>query len=411
MEHNTANFTLRFVVKNLAQMERAINEINKNLGKMADSAEKSNNRSEQATDRATDSIAKMQKALDKTIVKWTKVGIVVGLVSSMIRKAFTKADEYIGLKAISQSADVATTKIERLGKALKESYGGSFGDAAAAYTSLSDILFGARTGKGISDQVAIASSRYGIALNAGNMSEEQLMTNIAVAMKNANATYGMAAVREIADAFGIDQAMMLHLTERGANWDRNLPESSLAQMKAEAEQAKVLQQRWDTITDKLINVVFPKLIPLIDMLITWVSRVLDPVGSNKNLSNILNRDRQIAEYNKTASGDDITYLDRITHPTASFEELKQISQDRFTKKYNIQPFPHSLDYMQEYLDYYNANLQAMGIENAISGLETATGQRATLENGQLVLTINDNAGVLKDTQLILTSAQNSTLVK
>lgn len=409
MDNQTANFTLRFLVKNLAQMERAINQIDSKLGRLADSAEKSQGDTQRVIENNIKSIDRMGKVLDKTILKWFSLGKAIQIIGSLVRKAFQKADEFIGLKAISESAGVATTKIERLGKALKESYGGGFSDAASAFSGLADILYGARTGKGISDAVAIASSRYGISLNAGNMSEEQLMTNIAVAMKNANATYGMAAVREIADAFGIDQAMMLHLTEKGAAWDRNLPASSLAQMQADAEKAKQLQTKLDSMIDQLVAEIFPAVVKGMEVLVQIGEKLF---GLKNDYNTIKDARKRQAETN-------LKIIERSglpLNPNASTEEIGRAARWAvWNKKYGNLPKSDSFELAQSYLDYYNANLATMGAQTAIMGLTGATrdfgGQVSfipTSGGGQLILSIQDPSGALNGKRLELTSAQYAT---
>ena len=225
---------------------------------------------------------KMSKSLDKVVTKWLSIGGAITLVSRLIRRAFARIDELVGLNRMAQSAGVLDKKIYSLGRHLKELYGGDASSVAGAYTSVGDIIGAARSGRGISQDVVEAASRYGIALNGGMLTEDQLMTNIARAMQVQRKKGNMYGVRDIASAFGIDEAMMLHLSEKGANWDRGLPAANIEEAKQAALKAKQLQEKLDNMINQLIDTFLPALVSGLQVLTNIVQDIAENVRSIVN---------------------------------------------------------------------------------------------------------------------------------
>ena len=302
--NNEAHFGVTFGVKGAKQVQKAVDIINNRMSKLRNYIDKIGNqitnvskktqsagkKSEEVFTKGKQKADKMSNSLDRLAKKWLTVGGAITLVSNIIRRAFARVDELTGLNRMAQSAGVASSKIYSLGKALKK-YGADSSSAAQAYTSLNDILGGARAGKGINEDVVGASARYGIALNGGMLTEDQLMTNIAKAMQAQRNKGNMYGVRDIANAFGIDEAMMLHLSEKGANWDRGLPAANLKQAQEEAQKTQQLRDR----LNELVNQLLIKSLPLINDamqaildLVNWLSRKFrfkrnDSESSKKNL--------------------------------------------------------------------------------------------------------------------------------
>ena len=173
--NNEAQFGVRFAVKNAKQVQKTMDAINAKLKRMGVSAEQTGKKldqtgkdaeqtgkkQEQAFENGAKKADQMSKSLDRVVKKWLSIGGAVALVATIIRKAFNKVDEITGLRAMATSAGIAASRIESLGKKLRE-YGGDASSASSAYTSLGDVLGAARSGRGISQDIVTASSRYGI---------------------------------------------------------------------------------------------------------------------------------------------------------------------------------------------------------------------------------------------------------
>ena len=237
--NNESVFALRFVVKNVAEMKKAVNEMNKNIGKMQKNANK-----------ASSSINKLNTGFGKAIKSIGKFALAYFALSKIINTAFTKANESIQLDMMAASAGVAAEKIGKLGKALKI-YGGDAKSAGSAYASLTDIIGGATHGRGISEDVARVNAMFGIGFNYGNITQDQLMTNIAVAMKRLKGQGDQWGINQIASAYGLDSAMANFLAEQGANWSNKANREKLA--KLSKSETKQLIESQDALNEEFAN--------------------------------------------------------------------------------------------------------------------------------------------------------------
>ena len=417
--NNEAQFGVRFAVKNAKSVQKQMDSINAKLKQMGVSAQQTGKKIDQSgkeaeqagkkQDQALESGIKksneLSKALDKTVKKWLSIGGAVTLVATIIRKAFNKVDEITGLKAMANTAGIAASRIESLGKKLRE-YGGDASSAASAYTSVGDILGAARSGRGISQDIVTASSRYGIALNGGMLSEEQMITNIAKAMQIQRKRGNMYGVRDIASAFGIDEPMMLHLSQAGANWDRGLPAANLATKQAEAQKLKELQTKLDNMIDKLLAEVIPLLIPALQGIIdvvAWLKSKYQIKDTNKDYSITVNGKTTTAH-----AMDDGTYLigGKQYYANSIAEALTKAQTGSTISGINSLSDNTRLGIAREYADLYNKDLNAYGganfALNRINDILTGVnGTHANLVNsgGKLQIVIEDKAGVLRNTRI------------
>lgn len=202
-----AVFALRFVMKDFAKMRKGIEQMNKNL----EDLKKRSNAASTGFNNLNNSVSKSIRSLAKFALSYLAL-------SKIMSVTFKKANESIQIDLMAQSAGVAADKIGKLGKALR-SYGGDAKSAGSAYNSLTDIIGGAQHGMGVSQDIAKVNAMYGIGFNYGNISQDELMTNIAVRMKELRAKGDQWAINQIASAYGLDAPMAEFLTKHGANWN------------------------------------------------------------------------------------------------------------------------------------------------------------------------------------------------
>lgn len=418
--NNEARFGITFGVKGAKQVQRTVDSVNGKMKKLRDYIDRigtqmtnvnkktadTGKKQDEVFTKGTQKANKMSNSLDRLAKKWLSIGGAIALVSVIVRKAFSKIDELTGLNRMAQSAGVASSKIYSLGRALKR-YGGDAASAASTYSSLNDILGGARAGKGISEDVVAASARYGIALNGGMLSEDQLMTNIARAMKAQRSKGNMYGVRDIANAFGIDEAMMLHLSEKGANWDRGLPAANLKQAQEEAQKAQVLRDRLNELANQLLI----KTLPLIN----------DAMQAILDVTNWLKKKFNITPVSKAVSN--ITGVKATKDFKPDFNTLYKVNKEigmsdedaRHTaigamissgQGLAVQGMlqADSIKNAQKWADYYNTTSGVdinTGLRNIQEMLSNVPGTSAKLtynptDSGLIKIVIEDKAGVLRN---------------
>ena len=427
--NNEAHFGVSFAVKNAKQVQRTMDSINAKLKQMGvyakdtgnkidktgKEAEKAGKKGNNTLDTGTQKANKMANSLGKVAKKWLSVAGAITLVSMVVRRAFSRIDELTGLNRMAKSAGVAESKIYSLGKALKKTYGADASSAASAYTSLSDILGGARAGRGISEDVVKASARYGIALNGGMLSEDQLMTNIAKAMYAQRKQGNMYGVRDIASAFGIDEAMMLHLSERGANWDRGLPAANLKQAQEAAERARNLQAKWEEFVNKLIDS------QVLDLIVEAMQGIVDVINwlkdkFNIGINSLKEHDKAQLEAKNTSPQERFNAIKQGFKNTGMGDKEATDAAVRSAARLGIPGYQglveaQLLQDAHKWADYYNQNMDSVGASRALNNvnqiLSGVTGASAYVIPGKngLQIEIIDKAGVLRNTYINATSPE------
>lgn len=262
-----AQFALRFVVKDLGKMRKAVEQMNQNLAKMQNNA----NKASKGIDRVNSSMSKAARSVMKFALAYFAV-------SKVINRVFAKANEAIQLKLMATQAGVAREQIAKLGKALKR-YGGDAKSAGSAYASLTDIIGGAQHGEGISEDVQRVNARYGIGFNYGAITQDQLITEIATAMQRQKNRGDQWAVNQIASAYGIDAAMAALLSEHGANWSK-VVDAEKVMLPKESETERLIKQEEDmqALLDGLTRDLAPfikKGLDLFTRLLKWLDRQLE----------------------------------------------------------------------------------------------------------------------------------------
>lgn len=414
--NNEARFGITFGVKGVKQFQQAVNVINTRMSKLRDTIDKigaklnktgqiardTGNKQNKTLDDGKKKANQLSKELDRLAKKWLSIGGAIALVSAIVRKTFGRASEINGITRMAQSAGVAEARINGLGRALKN-YGGDASSAASAYTSLNDILGGARAGKGIGDEVAIASARYGIALNGGMLTEDQLMTNIARAMQAQRKQGNMYAVRDIASAFGIDEAMMLHLSEKGASWDKGIPKNGKMSAQDSAKKMQDLMNRFDVLIKQLIDNVLPLVVKAMEGILAVVEWVKKTFFGDKKAKLIALRDgtydQKIQEARDKATINPLTgkpYSETPSQPTTKTPRNIEIDPTVYGKL-----AAQKLASARDYANYYNTTSGvdiSAGLRNIQEILSGVAGTSASLVNdqGKLKIIIEDKAGVLRN---------------
>ena len=257
--NNESVFALRFVMKDFTKMRKAVEQINKNIEMMKKNA-----------DKASGSMNKLNTSMGKTIRTVGKFALAYFTLSKVISTTFKKAQETIQIDLMAQSAGIAADKIGKLGKVLR-AYGGDARTAGAAYASLTDIIGGAQHGFGISQEIARVNAMYGIGLNYGNISQEELMTNIAVKMKELRGKNDQWAINQIASAYGLDASMANFLAEQGANWSNKVNREKFEKL-SKSESRQLIESQ-ETLTNQ-IEALMAKSAPLITQVLGVLEQML-----------------------------------------------------------------------------------------------------------------------------------------
>lgn len=255
-----AQFGLRFVVKDLAKMRKAMTEMNKNLEKMQGNA----NKASKGVDKISGSFGKATKSVLKFAAAYFALSKIIGTV-------FSKANETLQAQLMATTAGIQVSQIKRFGKALKE-FGGDARSAGAAYASLTNIIGGAKHGFGISEDVQRVNAMYGIGFNYGNISQDQLLTNIATSMHRLRGKGDQWAINQIANAYGLDDSISAMLAKHGANWKGFVSKQQIDDMGV--SDARKLVKAQDDIKTKMDSL-FEKLVPFIDKGLDFFMKAID----------------------------------------------------------------------------------------------------------------------------------------
>ena len=263
-------FALRFVMKDFAKMRKGIEQINKNLEQMKENANK-----------ASGGMDKLTASIGKTIRSIGKFALAYFALSKIINTTFKKVQESIQIDLMAQSAGVAAEKIGKLGKALRM-YGGDAKSAGSAYNSLIDIIGGAQHGMGISQDVARVNAMYGIGFNYGNISQDELLTNIAIKMKELRGKGDQWAINQIASAYGLDASMAEFLTKHGSKWSSKANQEEWKKLSVSETQQLINAQ--DSLEQEIANfgtMLMPLLKDLVDGVKTIAAWINDKINKSQ----------------------------------------------------------------------------------------------------------------------------------
>lgn len=273
-----AVFALRFVVKDLAKMRKGIEQMNKNIKNMQKNA-----------NNASKGVEKVNSSFNKAAKSALKFAAAYFTVSKIISTVFSKANEALQLNEMAISAGIAADKIGKLGKVLKR-YGGDARSAGAAYASLTNIIGGAQHGMGISEDVARVNAMFGIGFNYGNVSQDQLMTQIAMAMHRLKQNNDSWGINQIASAYGLSSDVAAMLATHGANWKNVVSAEEFEKMNMSEAQRLIKAQ--EDLEESLRSAVM-KLAPVLTELVNAINDLLDWLkrkfgGEKPNIATLTN---------------------------------------------------------------------------------------------------------------------------
>lgn len=255
-----AVFALRFVMKDFAKMRKGIDQINKNLEQMKKT---SNNAS-----RGINNVNTAMSKATRSVLKFAAAYFTLSKITSTI---FAKSNEAIQLRLIADTAGVAADKIGKLGKALRV-YGGDAKAAGSAYSSLTSVIGGATHGMGVSEDIMRVNSMYGIGFNYGNISQDELMTEIARSMYSLRQKGDQWAINQIASAYGLDSSVATFLSKYGTNW-KSQADAQKVFMPKESETQQLIKKE-DELNRRLEELVF-KLEPVLNGLLSAIIQLTD----------------------------------------------------------------------------------------------------------------------------------------
>ena len=255
-------FALRFVVKDLAKMRKAMESVNENLRKMQENAGKT-----------TKGFDKVNTSLGKATRSLLRFGLVYFSVSKIIGGIFNRAQEAIQANVSAITAGVDVNKIKRLGRAVQD-FGGDVRSAGSAYTNMTNIIGGARHGFGISEDVERVNAMFGIGFNYGNITQDQLLTQIAKSMNRLKGQGNQWGINQIASAYGLDEATAAMLAKYGAGWKKHTDKQKIDNIGlSEAQRMLKAQKDIETQVGNFAN----KLIPKITSVLEYVKNIAENV--------------------------------------------------------------------------------------------------------------------------------------
>ena len=267
MNNQQATFALKFVVENLSQMRKSIETMNNNIKKMQQNAKS-----------ASKGMDGLNNSFRKTIRSISKFALAYFAISKIMTTGFKKMNESLQIDMMAQSSGVLTSQIGKLGKALR-SFGGDARSAGNAYASLTDIIGSAQHGMGVSEDVQRVNSRFGIAFNYGNITQDQLMTNIATRMKTLRQQGNAWGVNEIAKAYGFDEPMTNFLATYGSDWIKQRNSKEYKDLnKSGMQKLQEVEDKIDTSLAKIAEEILPPMAVALEKLVPLVQSIADIVG-------------------------------------------------------------------------------------------------------------------------------------
>lgn len=255
-----AVFALRFVVKDVAKITKALEKTNK----MLEDLRKKSNKANKSFDKMNTSMGKATKTLLRFAGAYFTLSKIVGTV-------FNKAREAIQEQTMATTAGVHINQIRKMGKALK-AFGGDAKSAGSAYASLTNIIGGATHGLGISQDVQRVNAMYGIGFNYGNISQDQLITEIATSMHRLRGNKDQWAINQIASAYGLDDSMSAMLAKYGKDWKKHVSKQEIDKMQQSEAQRLIMAQ--ENLETKLNNLII-KLEPLLSKIVEGLGVIAD----------------------------------------------------------------------------------------------------------------------------------------
>lgn len=280
MNNDLANFIVEFSTKGLEKVESAIKGIGEkvdNLGKSFDNADKKS--------------GGFIDSLGAVVGKLGLITAAIATVTAGINTAFDVKDKTLDLQRLSAESGVAAQNIEALGISLRYGFGGDIANAGNFYRNLVEMRANWRRGKIGKDEIEeMARAGFTIDPNAGL---GEWIGSLADALSKLGEN-DIGSRNLLANAFGLDDSMMLFLSE-GRQFVQQALEEHGAQafmykpenVKAAADLNNAIQdfkiewqQIWAQIQPLLTGIIVlinKYVLPVLNTLIGWLVKLLTPL--------------------------------------------------------------------------------------------------------------------------------------
>lgn len=278
MNNDLANFIVEFSTKGLAEVKQGLSDIGEKVDKVGKSFSDSTSKSDS-----------FLGSLGKIAGKLAGIAGAIGLVSEGISTALDVKDKTLDLQRLSAETGVAAQNIEALGISLRYGFGGDVANAGNFYRNLVEMRTKWQRGqvdKGQIEEMARAGftidPKAGLGEWIGSLADA-LSKQTDVGQRNL-----------LAKAFGLDDSMMLFLSE-GRQFVQTALEEHGAQafmykpenVKAAADLNNAIQDfkiEWQQIWAKIqplltdiIRVAEKVLLPVLNSIIEGVMKLVEPL--------------------------------------------------------------------------------------------------------------------------------------
>lgn len=405
MNNEIADFYVAFTTAGIAELKQGLDDIDKKLDGIED-----------GFTSATHGTNEFLAGLGLLLAKLGIFGGVLATVAAGIKNAFDIGERTLDLNNMAAAAGVASEEIETLGIALQR-YGGDTNVAGATYKKIRDLLTEYGQGK-ISENQREVMARYGFNIQPGMTPDEVLFT-LQEAMYRRVQAGDIGGRNQIASAFGIDQSVMLFLSQSIQDVIaelKNAEDKLVLSGEANKQNALALQEAkeelkksWDKVSQELIPVitdVLNMLGPILEALrpiAAFLSNLItDTFDLGKNLLALIKGDITTDEFLDNIRKQDGIYGDTVRGVEGAVQYINDAwtVQDATKSSKNIASGNYSMQdiaNVSRYLSYAAKNgsltyeqINAMSEQLKLAANELAYTNTPLNAAGNTVSTQNDN---------------------
>lgn len=257
-----ADFIVEFSTKGLAEVKQGLSDIGEKIDKVGKSFSDSTSKSDN-----------FLSSLGKIAGKLVGIGSAIALVGKGVSTALDVKDKTLDLQRLSAETGVAAQNIEALGISLRYGFGGDIANAGGFYRNLVEMRAKWQRGQVDKGQIEeMARAGFTIDPKAGL---GEWMGSLADALSKAD----VGQRNLLAKAFGLDDSMMLFLSEGRQFVQTALEEHGAQAFMYKPENAKSAADLNNAIQDFKLEwqKIWVKIQPLLTKIITLVDEFLLPV--------------------------------------------------------------------------------------------------------------------------------------
>ena len=291
MNEQLANFFVEFTVEGLEDVKEGLSDINDKLDSL-----------DTGFGNATKGAGALFGSLGLLLGKIGLFGSVLAALGAAIANAFDVGDRAVDLKNLSDATGVSAEKLETMGIVLRK-YGGDIENAGALYKDLMMMMTEYGQGKIPESHREMLSrySEYGLSIHAG-MTPDEILANFNKTFNNLRAVGNYGAINQIAEAYGLDQSVMVMLMQsmndlteevKGAKNQLVLSREDVQENAMRLKEAKIeLKQAWDNISAYLIPII-TKVVEVLTPFVKFISKIFEWLGSPFEPSDETDEQRKI----------------------------------------------------------------------------------------------------------------------